>query len=144
VRPVPGIDYGDHDACAGSGVPRRGRVQATVGLEVLPLLAVARVVGLQQWLHQAVFFRVFDIRLHGHLRDQRTKLSRIVMVDDVQDVRAMRWKSPAGITLFPQVSHPEFGKFRSGLCQISQLQVHCFCERLNHKLFSKLEPQPIA
>ena len=63
VRPVAGVDHRHDDAGAGGLLPRVRQPQARRGLEVLPLLAVLRVVRHEQRMQDAVGLGVLDVRV---------------------------------------------------------------------------------
>ncbi len=65
MRPVARVDHGHHDAGAGGLVPGGRRIDASGGLEVMPLLVVTRVIGREHLAHDAIGFGVFDVRIAG-------------------------------------------------------------------------------
>src|SRR5690606_13416013 len=67
VAGAAGVEHRDHHARARGQVPRLVGADAAGGIEVAPLLAVARVVGGQRMLQQLVDFDVFHVRIGGEL-----------------------------------------------------------------------------
>ena len=65
VRAITRVDHADHHAGARGLVPGRRRVDAAGGLEVVPLLVVARVVGRERCAHDAIGLGVLDVRIAG-------------------------------------------------------------------------------
>jgi hypothetical protein len=65
MRAITRVEHRDHHARTRGLVPGGRRVDATGGLEVMPLLAVPRVVRGEGVAHQPVRFGVFHVRIAG-------------------------------------------------------------------------------
>src|SRR5690606_36457053 len=88
VAGAAGGEDRDHHACAAAEVPGLVGADAAGGIEVAPLLAVARIVGGQGDLQQAVDLDVLDVGVGRYLAHQALGLDAVELAAGGDDVGA--------------------------------------------------------
>src|SRR5690606_31879189 len=83
-----GVEPGSAQACTGAQVPGLAGADAAGGVEVPPLLAVARVVRGQRVLQELVDLDVFNRRVGGDLAHQHLRLDPVELLAGAHDLGA--------------------------------------------------------